>query len=90
MKKVRWNVQSCSGHDARIAKRLHKMMLRMYKYAAKHGLWDIEAIIVNSGTTDMDLYPDTECYVAIKAYRYDTLVVSDSTYLPIIEEPEVW
>ena len=74
-------------HDDKVAKHLRRLLLKVYKYTAKHGLWDVRMIITNdSGIPENCLGEDVECYAEVSAWYYDANVVSDATSLPIIEE----
>lgn len=82
---------STNDHDARIAKRLRKLCMRVYKYAAKHGLWHVDITVLNNGPEDIwDSAEEDGCYVAVRAQRYDATIVDDYKFVPIIEEPKHW
>ena len=87
MKQIGWTVYNSVDHDAKVAKRLHSLLLKVYKYATKHGLWDVRMIITNdAGIPENCLGEDVECYAEVSAWYYDANVVCDATSLPIIEE----
>lgn len=80
MKKLKWHVANEEQHDDKVATRLRRLLLKVYKYAAKHGLWEVSMYITNyaSGTVD--------CYAEVSAWCHGANVVHDDTSLPIIEE----
>ena len=89
MKRSGWktSVQSRDKQDARVARRLQRMAMRLYKYAAKHGLWNVSVTVLNNnGAEDQALPEDCECYVAVRAKYYDFTQVDDYIFMPIIEE----
>lgn len=80
MKKIKWHVTNEEQHDDKVATGLRRLLLKVYKYAAKHGLWEVSMYITNyaSGTVD--------CYAEVHAWCHGANVVHDDTSLPIIEE----
>lgn len=80
MKKIKWHVANEEQHDDKVATRLRRLLLKVYKYAAKHGLWEVNMNITNyaSGTVD--------CYAEVSAWWHGANVVHDDASLPIIEE----
>ena len=56
-------------HDAKAAKRLRRLLLKVYKCAAKHGLWEIRRTITNeAGIPENCLGEDVECYAEVSAW----------------------
>lgn len=89
MRKVKWHVYSKEDHDAKIAKHLRKLLLKVYKYAAKHGLWEVRLLVTNDASVEENaLKEDVECYAEVSALCYNAIVVDDAASLPIIEEPK--
>lgn len=89
MRKVKWHLYNPKEHDAKVARRLRKLLLKVYKYAAKHGLWEVRMVITNdSSVCENCLNEDVDCYAEVTAWCYNAHVVSDAASLPIIEEPK--
>lgn len=87
MKRIEWYVYKPRDHDAKAAKRLRRFLLKVYKYAAKHGLWEVRMLITNdAGTPENRWEEEVECYAEVSAWQYDANVVCDAVSLPIIEE----
>ena len=89
MKKLKWktSVVSRDAKDARVARRLQKLALKVYKYAAKHALWYVSVTVLNNnGAETTTLPPDCDCYVAVRAKYYDFEQVNDYIFMPMIEE----
>lgn len=89
MKKLKWktNVKSRDKQDARVARRLQRMAMKLYKYAAKHALRHVEITVLNNNGVDNDTLPsDCDCYVAVRAKYYDFEQVDDYIFMPMIEE----
>ena len=90
MKRINWHVYTPKDHDVKVAKHLRRLLLKVYKYAAKHGLWEVRMVIINdSSVPENRLKEDVECYAEVSAWYYNANVVSDAASLPIIEEPEL-
>ena len=85
MKRIEWKTYAPEIHDDKAAKRLRKLLLKGYKYAAKHGLWEVRMVVTNDSSEGVDCLED-ECYAEVSAWYYDANVVHDATSLPIIEE----
>lgn len=89
MKKVQWrtSVKSRDKQDARVARHLQRMAIRLYKYAAKHGLWHVNMVVLNNNGVEDQVIPDEcDCYVAVRAKYYDFEQVDDYAFMPLIEE----
>lgn len=86
MRKVKWQMYDSQIHDDKVAKRLRRLLLKVYKYAAKHGLWEVRMVVTNDSSECENSLED-ECYAEVSAWRYDANVVHDAASLPIIEEP---
>lgn len=87
MKRIEWCMYNAKDHDAKAAKRLRRFLLKVYKYAAKHGLWEVRMIITNNaGTPENCLGEEVDCYAEVSAWYYNANVVCDAASLPIIEE----
>lgn len=84
MKRIKWRMYNAKDHDAKVAKRLRRFLLKVYKYAAKHGLWEVRMVVTN----DANAYSleDVDCYAEVSAWYYNANVVYDAASLPIIEE----
>lgn len=90
MKRIEWHVSDTQDHDAKVAKHLRRLLLKVYKYAAKHGLWEVQMLVTNdSSIVDNCLNENVDCYAEVSAWCYNANVVSDAASLPIIEEPEL-
>ena len=89
MKRIDWHVYTPKDHDAKVAKHLRRLLLKVYKYAAKHGLWEVRMVVTNDSSTHENCLGDVDCYAEVSAWCYNANVVSDAVSLPIIEEPEL-
>ena len=83
MKKLRWNtsVKSRDKQDARVARRLQRIAMKLYKYAAKHALWSTDITVKNNND-------EGNCYVAVRAKYYDFEQVDDYIFMPMVEEED--
>lgn len=81
MKKPHWktSLTSRDKQAERLARRLRRMAMRLYKYAAKRSLWHVNITLLN----DDD---EGNCYVAVRAKYYDIERVDDYIFMPMIEE----
>lgn len=87
MKRIKWRMYNAQDHDAKVAKRLRRFLLKVYKYAAKHGLWEVRMVVTNDANSCENCWEDVDCYAEVSAWHYNANVVYDAVSLPIIEEP---
>ena len=87
MKRIEWYMYNSKDHDAKVAKCLRRLLLKVYKYAAKHGLWEVRMVVTNDASVPANCLEDVDCYAEVSAWHYGANVVCDAASLPIIEEP---
>ena len=88
MSKSKWKTSCTEVYRAKVAKHLQKLCMRVYKYAAKHGLWHVDITVLNNGPEDFwDSAEEDGCYIAVRAKYYEATIVDDYTFAPIIDEP---
>lgn len=86
MKLIKGFVSDRAHHDDKVAQHLRRLLLKVYKYSVKYGLWEVRMLVTNKSAIAEHCLRDIVCYAEVSAWRYDAKVVSDATSLPIIEE----